>query len=84
LFYPLRIVYQLETKMGFWSKGSVARVLRETLTWEICSLVVLATAIFMDPVLSVALAKGLACLALVATLCGIYLILRLMKSLDLI
>jgi len=60
------------------------RLLKETVTWEMCSVVVLAAVILTDPVLSVALAKGLACLALVATICGIYLILRLMRSLDFI
>jgi len=70
--------------MGLWSKGNAMRLLKETATWEMCSLVVLAAVILTDPVLSAALAKGLACLALVATICGIYLILRLMRSLDLI
>lgn len=70
--------------MGLWSKGNAMRLLKETVTWEMCSVVVLAAVILTDPVLSVALAKGLACLALVATICGIYLILRLMRSLDFI
>lgn len=70
--------------MGIWSRGNAMRILRETITWEICSVLVLSAAILADPVLSVALAKGLACLALVAMVFGICLMLRLMKSLDLI
>jgi hypothetical protein len=70
--------------MGLLSKVNVSRVLKETVTWEIFSVVVLVAAITLDPLLSVDLAKGLAYLALAALICGICLILRLLNSLDLI
>jgi hypothetical protein len=69
--------------MGLLSKGNVSRVLKETVTWEIFSVIVLVAAIALDPILSADLAKGLAYLALAAMVCGICLILRLMNSLDL-
>jgi len=77
--------------MGFRGKMSKAgitdkrKILEVTITWELCNVIVLAAVNFCDWVATpVALAKGLACLGVVATVFGIFLILRLVRSLGLI